>query len=332
MTVTRKHTLTVSAVLRLLLYAERATLMQRRMIIPFITLGLLLGPRAALAQGTLLWQQTLDGTATSDERGLSVAVDTQGNVLAAGRTRIRGTGRRTSRSRSSPATGPCSGSRPSTAPPTVRTLRNRWRWTPKATCSPPATPRIPAPDGLHGRKVRPRRDPALAADPQRHRQRLLTSATRWRWTPKATCSPPAAPRIPAPAADFTVAKFARDGTLLWQQTLNGTANRSDNANSVAVDTEGNVLAAGCTSNTGTGATSRSRSSPATGPCSGSRTSTAPPMVRDYGDSVAVDTEGNVLAAGLTENTRHRPRTSRSRSSPPTGPCSGSGPSTAPPTV
>ena len=24
--------------------------------------------------------------------------------------------------------------------------------------------------------------------------------------------------------DFTVAKFDRDGTLLWQQTLNGTAN------------------------------------------------------------------------------------------------------------
>ena len=57
---------------------------------------------------------------------------------------------------------------------------------------------------------------------------MLTRRGRWRWTPKATCSPPAAPRIPA-ADDFTVAKFARDGTLLWQQTLNGTANGDDRA-------------------------------------------------------------------------------------------------------
>ena len=52
--------------------------------------------------------------------------------------------------------------------------------------------------------------------------------------------------------DFTVVKFARDGTLLWQQTLNGTANGGDEALSVAVDTQGNVLAAGSTRNTGTG--------------------------------------------------------------------------------
>ena len=57
--------------------------------------------------------------------------------------------------------------------------------------------------------------------------------------------------------DFTVAKFAPDGTLLWQQTRNGTANDSDEASSVAVDTEGDVLAAGVTRNTGTGQTSRS---------------------------------------------------------------------------
>ena len=92
--------------------------MQRRVIIPLITLGLLLGPRAALAQGTLLWQQTLDGTAG-----------------------------------------------------------------------------VP-----------------------------LTTRIRWRWTPKATCSPPASPRIPAPATTSPSRSSPRDGTLLWQQTLNGTAN------------------------------------------------------------------------------------------------------------
>ena len=50
--------------------------------------------------------------------------------------------------------------------------------------------------------------------------------------------------------DFTVAKFAEDGTLLWQQNLNGTANGFDFARSVAVDNQGNVLAAGATVNTG----------------------------------------------------------------------------------
>src|SRR5439155_56118 len=52
--------------------------------------------------------------------------------------------------------------------------------------------------------------------------------------------------------DFTVAKFDRDGTLLWQQNVNGTAaNSNDEALSVAVDNQGNVVAAGFTENTGT---------------------------------------------------------------------------------
>src|SRR6266496_6819473 len=52
--------------------------------------------------------------------------------------------------------------------------------------------------------------------------------------------------------DFTVAKFDRDGTLLWQQNLNGTAaNSFDQANSVVVDNQGNIVAAGVTQNTGT---------------------------------------------------------------------------------
>src|SRR5439155_10518096 len=41
---------------------------------------------------------------------------------------------------------------------------------------------------------------------------------------------------------FTVAKFDRDGTLLWQQNL------LDEANSVAVDDQANVVAAGALSN------------------------------------------------------------------------------------
>ena len=145
-------------------------IMQRRVIIPFITLSLLLGPRAALAQGTLLWQQTLNGTANGDDKAFSVAVDTKGTCSPPASPRIPapvwdftvakfapdGTllWRQTLNGTANSDDGRC-----------------RWRWTPKATCSPPATPRIPAPAGLHGREVRPRRDAALAADPQRHRQR-----------------------------------------------------------------------------------------------------------------------------------------------------------------
>jgi len=53
-------------------------------------------------------------------------------------------------------------------------------------------------------------------------------------------------------SDFTVAKFDRNGTLLWVQNLNGTADSSDEALSVAVDNQGNVVAAGITTNIGTG--------------------------------------------------------------------------------
>jgi hypothetical protein len=75
--------------------------MPRRITIPFITLSLLLTPRLGLAQGTLLWQQNINSTtATHYDSAESVAVDNQGNVLAAG---VTGTpSNLTSRSRSSP--------------------------------------------------------------------------------------------------------------------------------------------------------------------------------------------------------------------------------------
>ena len=131
--------------------------------------------------------------------------------------------------------------------------------------------------------------------------------------------------------DFTVAKFAADGTRLWRQTLNGTPALSDQALSVAVDTEGNVLAAGLTDNTGTGRDFTVAKFAPDGTLLWQQTLNGTANRDDVADSVAVDTQGNVLAAGY-----HRipapARTSRSRSSPPTGPCSGSRPSTAPPTL
>ncbi|MGH7773488.1 MAG: hypothetical protein ACREQA_14785 [Candidatus Binatia bacterium] len=53
--------------------------------------------------------------------------------------------------------------------------------------------------------------------------------------------------------DFAVIKFSGiDGTELWHQEIAGTAFGNDTALAVAVDAQGDVLAAGRTANTGTG--------------------------------------------------------------------------------
>ena len=92
------------------------------------------------------------------------------------------------------------------------------------------------------------------------------------------------------------------GTLLWQQTLNGTANNFGGASSVAVDNEGNVFAAGSTVNTGTGTdfTVAKFDRDGTGPWNQTGNGTANSV--DAAQSVAVDNQGNVLAAGRTVNT------------------------------
>ena len=152
--------------------------------------------------GTLLWQQNLNGTADGSDMARSVAVDNQGNVLAAGTTLNTGTGH-----------------------------------------------------------------------------------------------------------DFTVAAFDRNGTLLWQRNLNGTANSDDDALSVAVDNQGNVLAAGGTQNTGTFVDFTVAKFDRNGTLLwqqnliGTASGPSPPGVPfDVAASVAVDNQGNVLAAGSTQNT------------------------------
>src|SRR5262249_24245121 len=53
--------------------------------------------------------------------------------------------------------------------------------------------------------------------------------------------------------DFFVIKLrGSDGTELWRQTINGTANDADFVAALVVDAAGDVLAAGSTINTGTG--------------------------------------------------------------------------------
>jgi uncharacterized delta-60 repeat protein len=106
------------------------------------------------------------------------------------------------------------------------------------------------------------------------------------------------------SSDFTVAKFDRAGTLLWRQNLNGTANGSDIAKAVAVDKQGNVVAAGETLNTGTSSdfTVVKFDGDGTVLWQQNLNGTAPSRFNwDSAEAVAVDNQGNVVAAGFLRN-------------------------------
>ena len=110
--------------------------------------------------------------------------------------------------------------------------------------------------------------------------------------------------------DFAVAKFNPHGTLLWQQSLNGSANGNDGATSVAVDNLGNVVAAGSTLNIIGPADELSDFTVAKFDGNGTLlwqrnlNGTAISSF-DIAYSVAVDNLGNVVAAGITVNTATR---------------------------
>ena len=102
--------------------------------------------------------------------------------------------------------------------------------------------------------------------------------------------------------DFTVAKFDRNGALLWQQNLNGTANGFDEALSVAVDNQGDVVAAGFTENTGHSRDFTVAKFDRDGTLLWQQNLNGTANGVDEALSVAVDNQGNVVAAGFTENT------------------------------
>ena len=103
--------------------------------------------------------------------------------------------------------------------------------------------------------------------------------------------------------DFTVVKFdGVSGTELWHQVINGTANGVDRALSVAVDSMGNVLATGATTNTGTGADFTVIKFDG---MSGTELwrKTINGMANDFDTTfaVTVDAAGDVVAAGMIKN-------------------------------
>jgi len=99
--------------------------------------------------------------------------------------------------------------------------------------------------------------------------------------------------------DFAVVKFDRAGTLLWRQTVNGTPNGYDVAMSVAVDNEGNVVAAGSASNSGVNSGFTVAKFDREGASLWQQTVNGGRGGSAY--SLAVDSRGNVAAAGYTNN-------------------------------
>ena len=221
--------------------------MHRRVLIPFLTFGLLLGPRVALAQGTLLWRQTLNGTASGDDKAWSVAVDTQGNVLAAGTTVNTGTSGDFTVAKFDP-----DGTR-------------LWLRTINGTAN--------GGDVAH----------SVAVDTQGN---VFVAGYTFNT---------------GTSGDFTVAKFDPDGTRLWLRTINGTANGGDGAQSVAVDTQGNVLVAGAIWNGRADWDFTVAKFDPDGTLLWLRTINGPGDDDDVAESVAVDTDGNVIAAGYILN-------------------------------
>lgn len=104
--------------------------------------------------------------------------------------------------------------------------------------------------------------------------------------------------------DFTVVKLSvDDGSEQWRQVINGNANSSDQAVAVTVDTEGNVVAAGFTTNTETGVDfTVVKLDGVGGDELWRQVISGTANAADRALAVAVDTAGNVVAAGFIYNT------------------------------
>src|SRR6185295_12710793 len=95
------------------------------------------------------------------------------------------------------------------------------------------------------------------------------------------------------------------GHELWRRVIDGTSSSTDVANAVAVDAAGDVAAAGFTTNGGSSDFTVVRVNGA----DGTLLWPAPVTIDgdgvdfdDYANAVAVDAAGNVVAAGVLDNT------------------------------
>jgi len=101
--------------------------------------------------------------------------------------------------------------------------------------------------------------------------------------------------------DMAIVKLAGvDGTELWRDNINGTANSLDFGNTVAVDAGGDVVAAGALYNSGTGVDfSVVKVAGADGSEVWRRNIDGTNLIGngDFAEAVAIDASGNVVAAG-----------------------------------
>ena len=103
--------------------------------------------------------------------------------------------------------------------------------------------------------------------------------------------------------DFTIIKSSGvDGTELWRQVINGTANADDRALAVTVDTAGNVIAAGFITNNNTGRDfTVIKFNGASGAELWRQVINGTANGEDQALAVTVGGAGNVIAAGFTTN-------------------------------
>ena len=103
--------------------------------------------------------------------------------------------------------------------------------------------------------------------------------------------------------DFTVIKSSGvDGTEIWRQVINGSANGNDRALAVTIDSAGNVIAAGFTTNSSAGSDfTVIKFDGATGKELWRRAINGTENGDDQAISVTVGGAGNVIAAGFTTN-------------------------------
>ena len=280
-------------------------MMQRRITIPLIALGLLLGPRVALAQVTLTWAKILNGTAHARDRALSMAVDHEGNVLAAGVISNTGTGGDFAVVKFAPdgtllwqqtlnGTANAADSANSVAVDHEGNVLAAGVISNTGTGSDFTVVKFAGDGTLLWQQTLT--GPSNAADSANsvvvdHEGNVFAAGTKGNQRT---------------SGDFTVAKFAGDGTLLWQQALDGTLHFTDEATSVVVDHEGNVLAVGDLNNSTTADDiTVAKFAGGDGTLLWRQILNGTANAFDHATSVAVDTEGNVLAAGTIDNTNTR---------------------------
>ena len=100
-------------------------------------------------------------------------------------------------------------------------------------------------------------------------------------------------------SDYATIKYNSSGILEWVQRYNGPGNSTDRANSIAVDSSGNVYVTGSSTGIGTGSDYATIKYISSGVQQWVQRYEGPGNSYDYAYSIAVDNSGNVYVTGVT---------------------------------